>query len=88
MSLLSAPLPPTPAQNPSHPFSYHHLLPLTSLATLIAIIHPGTPTCYLINRITQTAKTQKFGQKDASLMHGQYSHFNVPQESYFTKICK
>ena len=27
MSLLSAPLPPTLAQNPSHPFSYHHLLP-------------------------------------------------------------
>ena len=44
MSLLSAPLPPTLAQNPSHPFSYHHLLPLTSLATLTAIIHPGTPT--------------------------------------------
>ena len=43
MSLLSAPLPPTLAQNPSHPFSYHHLLPLTSLATLTAIIHPGTP---------------------------------------------
>ena len=31
-------------QNPSHPFSYHHLLPLTSLATLTAIIHLGTPT--------------------------------------------
>ena len=44
MSLLSAPLPPTLAQNPSHPFSYHHLLPPTSLATLTAIIHPGTPT--------------------------------------------
>ena len=40
MSLLSAPLPPTLAQNPSHPFSYHHLLPLTT--TLTAIIHPGT----------------------------------------------
>ena len=44
MSLLSALLPPTLAQNPSHPFSYHHLLPLTSLATLTTIIHPGTPT--------------------------------------------
>ena len=32
------------AQNPSHPFSYHHPLPLTSLATLTAIIHPGTRT--------------------------------------------
>ena len=43
---------------------------------------------YLINRITKSAKTQKFGQKDASLMHSHHSHFNVPQESYFTKICK
>ena len=39
-----APLSPTLAQNPFHPFSYHHPLPLTSLATLTAIIHPGTPT--------------------------------------------
>ena len=52
MSLLSSPLPPTLAQNPSHPFSYHHLLPLTSLATLTAIIHPGTPT----HRKTNQAK--------------------------------
>ena len=52
MSLLSAPLPPTLAQNPSHPFSYHHLLPLTSLANLTAIIHPGTPT----HRKTNQAK--------------------------------
>ena len=44
MSLLSAPLPPTFAQNPSHPFSYHHPLLLTSLATLTAIIHPGILT--------------------------------------------
>ena len=51
MSLLSAPLPPTLAQNPSHPFSYHHLLPLTSLATLTAIIHPGTPTHRKTNHI-------------------------------------
>ena len=52
MSLLSAPLPPTLAQNPSHPFSYHHLLPLTSLVTLAAIIHPETPT----HRKTNQAK--------------------------------
>ena len=51
MSLLSASLPPTLAQNPSHPFSYHHLLPLTSLATLTAIIHPGTPTHRKTNHI-------------------------------------
>ena len=38
------PAPDITAKNPSHPFSYHHLLPLTSLATLIAIIHPGTLT--------------------------------------------
>ena len=48
----NAPLSPTLAQNPSHPFSYHHLLPLTSLATLTAIIHPGTPT----HRKTNQAK--------------------------------
>ena len=35
-----------------HPFSYHHLLPLTSLATLTAIIHSGTPT----HRKTNQAK--------------------------------
>ena len=52
MSLLSAPLPLTLAQNPSHPFSYHHLLPPSSLATLTAIIHPGTPT----HRKTNQAK--------------------------------
>ena len=52
MSLLSASLPPTLAQNPSHPFSYHHLLPITSLATLTTIIHPGTPT----HRKTNQAK--------------------------------
>ena len=52
MSLLSAPLPPTLSQNPSHPFSYHHPLPLTSLATLTAIIHPGTYT----HRKTNQAK--------------------------------
>ena len=44
LSHLSAPLPPTLVQNPSHPFSFHHPLPLTSLATLTAIIHLGTPT--------------------------------------------
>ena len=52
MSLLSAPLPPTVAQNPSHPFSYHYPLPLISVATLTAIIHPGTPT----HRKTNQAK--------------------------------
>ena len=44
MSLLSNLLPQTLAQNPSHHSSYHHPLLLTSLATLMAIIHPGTPT--------------------------------------------
>ena len=39
MSLLSALLS-ILAQNPSYPFSYHHPLLLTSLATLTAIIHP------------------------------------------------
>ena len=39
-------------QNPSHPFSYHHLVPLTFLETLTAIIHPGTPT----HRKTNQAK--------------------------------
>ena len=53
MSLLSDPLLPTLAQNPSHSFSYHHPLPLTSSATLTAIIHPGTPT----HRKTNQAKT-------------------------------
>ena len=51
-ALLSALLPPTLAQNPSHPSSYHHPLLLTSLATLMAIIHPGTPT----HRKTNQAK--------------------------------
>ena len=51
MSLLSALLS-TLAQNPSYPFSYHHPLVLTSLATLTAIIHPGTPT----HRKTNQAK--------------------------------
>ena len=51
MSLLSALLS-TLAQNPSYPFSYHHPLLLTSLATLTAIIHPGTPT----HRKTNQAK--------------------------------
>ena len=53
MSLLSDPLLPTLAQNPSHPFSYHHPLPPTSSATLTAIIHPGTPT----HRKTNQAKS-------------------------------
>ena len=57
MSLLSDPLLPTLAQNPSHPFSYHHPLPLTSLATLTAIIHPGTPT----HRKTNQAKSCLIG---------------------------
>ena len=52
MSLLSALLPPTLAQNPSHFSSYHHPLLLTSLATLTGIIHPGTPT----HRKTNQAK--------------------------------
>ena len=52
MSLLSALLPLTLAQNPSHPSSYHHPPLLTSLATLTAIIHPGTPT----HRKTNQAK--------------------------------
>ena len=43
MSLLFALLP-TLTQYPSHLFSYHHPLLLTSLATLTAIIYPGTPT--------------------------------------------
>ena len=50
MSLLSALLPPTLAQNPSHPSSYHHPPLLTSLATLTAIIHPGTPTHWKTNQ--------------------------------------
>ena len=37
-------------QNPSHLFFYHHPLPLTSSATLTAIIHPGTPTHRKINQ--------------------------------------
>ena len=53
MSLLSAFLLPPLAQNPSHPSFYHHPLPLTSSATLTAIIHPGTPT----HRKTNQAKT-------------------------------
>ena len=57
MSLLSDPLLPTLAQNLSHPFSYHHPLPLTSSATLTAIIHPGT----LIHRKTNQAKSCLIG---------------------------
>ena len=57
MSLLFDPLLPTLAQNPSHPFSYHHLLPPTSSATLTAIIHPGTPT----HRKTNQAKIYLIG---------------------------
>ena len=51
------PLLPTLAQNPSHPFSYHHPLPPTSSATLTAIIHPGTPT----HRKTNQAKSCLIG---------------------------
>ena len=57
MSLLSDPLLPTLAQNPSHLFSYHHPLPPTSSATLTAIIHPGTPT----HRKTNQAKNCLIG---------------------------
>ena len=32
------------------PYHHHHLLPLTSLATLTAIIHPGTPTHWKTNQ--------------------------------------
>ena len=38
MSLLSALLPPTLAQKPSHPSSYYHSLLLTSLVTLATFI--------------------------------------------------
>ena len=43
--------------NSSHPFFNHHPLPLTSLATSIAIIHPETPT----HRKTNQAKSCLIG---------------------------
>ena len=52
MSLLSALLSPILALNPSHPSAYQNPLPLTSSATLTAIIHPGNPT----HRKTNQAK--------------------------------
>ena len=57
MSLLFDALLPTLAQNPSHPFSYHHPQPPSSSATLTAIIHPGTPT----HRKTNQAKSCLIG---------------------------
>ena len=86
MSLLSAPLPPTPAQNPSHPFSYHHLLPLTSLATLTAIIHPGTPT----HRKTIQAKICLIGSSPLifylSITPNTTPYYTVPLETALPRI--
>ena len=76
-SLLSALLP-TLAQNPSHPFSYHHQLPLKSLATLTAIIHPGTPT----HRKTNQAKICLIGSSLLILTTPNItSYYTVPPET-------